>query len=345
MALLPVTIATIVLIAVYFAVPMIIYIAIMARFCCDRNLKDEFKHLVDKDEEFSRSMREIHANPDAMQAEEEMKRAMAPPPKVLLSFKDVTYRVPVGRGQEKGILFGVSGMFKPGSLAAIMGPSGCGKSTLLDILAAQKDFGTITGDIRVNGKPRSRLFRRVSAYVLQSDVLYLDLTVRETLFFTCELRLPHIVSTRHKFQIVERVLQSLDLVHIADSRIGDDVTGGISGGQKRRVTVAIELITNPSLIFLDEPTSGLDAYGSLQVVSVLRNLADAGRTVVCTIHQPRSDIFKLFDTLMLMKLGRTMFFGPSSEVLPFFRSAGQEVDESKNVADFIVDLTHDKTVG
>ena len=165
---------------------------------------------------------------------------------------------------------------------------------------------------------------------------------RETLWFVAQLRLSKSIGTKAKVERIDKLLTELDLAHVADERIGGigGSSGGLSGGQKRRVTVAIELVTNPSLVLLDEPTSGLDAYGSLKVVKVLKLLAERGRTVVCTIHQPRADIFKLFDKLLLLKDGETMYFGDAQSSLEYFSRYGVEVDTTVNPADFVVDLTH-----
>eukprot|EP00123_Amoebidium_parasiticum_P009594 comp19578_c0_seq1/m.23017 comp19578_c0_seq1/g.23017 ORF comp19578_c0_seq1/g.23017 comp19578_c0_seq1/m.23017 type:complete len:697 (-) comp19578_c0_seq1:129-2219(-) len=261
---------------------------------------------------------------------------------VYLSFDKITYTVKTGPKSTLEILHGVSGLFRPGRLTAIMGPSGCGKSTLLDILADRKSEGKVDGAIRINGHPRGAMFKRIAAYVMQSDCLFASLTVRETLLFAAEFRLPDEMSPSAKMRVVDDVIRSLDLGIVANTRIGDDRSGGLSGGQKRRVTVAIEMVANPSVLFLDEPTSGLDAYGSLRLVRVLRRLADKGHNVVCTIHQPRSDIFALFDDLYLMKAGRTIYAGPIKGIRDYFLEAGYEMDPTVNPADFIVDLTQKK---
>ena len=268
-------------------------------------------------------------------------RSRTAPPPATLTFRDVTYAVPRRGGLEDLlILKGVSGVLPAGSLTSIMGPSGCGKSTLLDVLADCKGSGAISGDIRLNGLPRPPNFRTVASYVMQSDSTHTMLTVRETLNFAAELRLPGSIPRPARLARVHETLMDTDLLHVADTRVGDDVSGGLSGGQRRRVTVAIELINRPQLLFLDEPTSGLDAYGALQVVGALRRFADRGQTIACTIHQPRADIFKLFDQLLLMSAGETMYFGPIAGIYPYFSDAGLPCDPGVNPADFIVDLTH-----
>jgi len=266
--------------------------------------------------------------------------ADVPNPSVLpsrLDFRNVRYTVDTPGGP-LAILKGVSGFLAPGTLTAIMGPSGCGKSTLLDILADAKEVGRVQGDILLNGTPRTADFRSAAAYVMQDDNTHTCLTVRETFWFVCEMRLPPSVSKKQRLARVQETLRDIDLEHVADTRIGDDVSGGLSGGQRRRVTIGIELINRPSLLLLDEPTSGLDAYGALQVVTSLRRFADRGQTLACTIHQPRADTFGLFDKLLLMYLGETMYFGPITSIYDHFEGCGVSVQRDLNPADFIVDL-------
>ena len=268
------------------------------------------------------------------------------PPRVLLSFQDVTYTV---KKTKKQILKGVTGWFAPGTLTAILGTSGCGKTTLLNVLADQVgDAAETTGEIYVNAQQKSNNYRRLCAYVLQTDTFLESLTVRETLWFTAEFRLEDSVSQANKIKVINQTLLDLDLDQVADRKISV-----LSGGQKRRVTVAIELIARPSLIFLDEPTTGLDASGTLKLVTVLRNLANQGRTIICTIHQPRIDAFNLFHMVLLMNSGQSLYFGPVSEVIDYFYSTkmvslvnqkdirnNNEETEPINPADFVLDLTH-----
>ena len=239
----------------------------------------------------------------------------------------------------KVIIKGVSGAFAPGSLSAIMGPSGCGKSTLLNVLADRMRVGNTSGDVLLNGHPRGMCFKRACGYVMQSDALFANLTVREMLSFTAELRVSG-SDVREKGERVNRVLRELDLVRVADSRIGGGNIRGISGGQARRCTVGVELVTQPSVLFLDEPTTGLDAYSSLLLVRSLRKLSDSGRTVLCTIHQPRPDIFKLFDTLLLMSAGEVAYFGECQQIGPYLGDVGITIPDDHNPADFVVDLTY-----
>ncbi|GBG30204.1 ABC transporter G family member 5 [Hondaea fermentalgiana] len=277
---------------------------------------------------------------------------------VYLSFHKLSYNVPLNKSAVKSaikenggkkpstpgwdrklILDNITGVFEPKTLSAIMGPSGCGKSTLLDILADRKHGGTTRGKVLVNGRPRSAMFKRVSGYVMQFDSLFPHLTVSETLRYTAELRITG-TDLKDKKEAVAKVIRDLDLKRVAHSRVGGNGVPGISGGQARRVTVGIELITRPLVLFLDEPTTGLDSFSSLQLVRTLRVLADTGRTVVATIHQPRPDIFELFDLLLLMKSGRIAYFGPVLSIGTYFGNLGIHIPEDASVADFVVDLTY-----
>ncbi|KAJ3089237.1 ABC transporter G member 22 [Quaeritorhiza haematococci] len=230
----------------------------------------------------------------------------------------------------RDILKNVTGFAKPGTITAIMGPSGCGKTTLLDLLAGRNPSENVQGTILINGKTRSqRYMKRISAYVIQTDALFSNLTVREILMYTVELRVPVSVSAEEKMQRVEQVMHELELSHVADTKVGrggDDAAGGdarsgggLSGGQKRRLSIAIELVTSPAILFLDEPTTGLDAYTSLRLMLTLKRLAEKDKTIICTINQPRSDIFE-----------------------HYFEEQGMPIPASANVADFVVDLTYTK---
>ncbi|KAG8825867.1 hypothetical protein FRC17_008487 [Serendipita sp. 399] len=224
---------------------------------------------------------------------------------------------------------------------AIMGPSGAGKSTLLDILARRQKRGTVGGTTLVNGRAvTDSEFRRVVGYVDQEDVLMSTLTVYETVLYSALLRLPREMSLQaKKFRTLE-TMHELGILGIKDSRIGEAGKRSISGGEKRRVSIACELVTSPSILFLDEPTSGLDAYNAYNVVESLVTLArDYNRTVVFTIHQPRSNIVALFDQLILLAKGQVVFSGPFAQCQPYFDGIGFPCPAGFNIADYLVDLT------
>lgn len=222
---------------------------------------------------------------------------------VSLTFADVNYTV-----SGKSILSNVNGYVEPGQMLAVMGPSGAGKSSLLDILSRKHKRGIASGRILINGaSPTRRQFKRMTGFVDQDDSLMGTLTVRETLTYAALMRLPRKMPLKTKQRRVEDVIQELGISKIADSQIGIPGQRGISGGEKRRVSIGKELVTSPSLLFLDEPTSGLDAYNAGVVMECLKKLAHEGkRTVIVTIHQPRSNIFKMFDSLMLLSSGQTV---------------------------------------
>lgn len=209
---------------------------------------------------------------------------------------------------KKTILENCYGDVKAGTLCAIMGPSGCGKSSLLNVLAGRSTPAPgieITGKFQVAGKlinPSS--FRRNIAYVMQDDALLATATPREALQFSAALRLPPSTTLEEISELVERTLEHLGILECADVMIGGELIKGISGGQRKRTSVGVEIITSPSLLFLDEPTSGLDSYSAYNCVQLLKDIAKQDQTtVLCTIHQPSSEIFYLFDIVIYLKEG------------------------------------------
>jgi len=245
--------------------------------------------------------------------------------------------------RNKQVLRGVTGGVKPGQLLAIVGASGAGKTTFLDILARRNKRGQVSGLVLVNGKQvPDAAFKHISGFVDQEDTLMPTLTVYETILYSALLRLPRDMSFAAKqFRVLE-TMDELGLLHVRDSRIGDSASGkrGISGGEKRRVSIACELVTSPSILFLDEPTSGLDAFNAYNVIESLSALArDFNRTVVFTIHQPRSNIVGLFDQLLLLSAGRAVYSGPFDQCVPYLRSIGKPCPDGFNVADYLIDMT------
>lgn len=196
------------------------------------------------------------------------------------------------------------------------------------------------GEILVNGKKRNEnKFRSMAGYVDQEDLLLDTLTVRETLMFSAQLRLPESVPYTEKLSTVDRTLEILGLSHVANSRIGGGGVRGISGGEKRRVSIGVELVTSPSVLFLDEPTSGLDSYNAFMVVKTLTSLArDAGKTIIFTIHQPRSDVFQLFDDVLVLTKGNVLYFGAASTAASYLESKGMSCPLGYNIADHLLDL-------
>ncbi|KAI8053515.1 hypothetical protein BDF22DRAFT_685095 [Syncephalis plumigaleata] len=253
-----------------------------------------------------------------------------------LSFREINYFV---AGSQ--VLNNVLGTVQPGELMAIMGASGAGKTSLLDILAQRNKSGEVQGDLFVNGKTiDNQTYRRVIGYVDQEDTLMPTLTVYETILYSALLRLPADMSTDAKHARVMDAIHELGIYHIRNRRIGESGARGISGGEKRRVSIACELVTSPAILFLDEPTSGLDAYNAHNVIECLRTLArDYRRTIVFTIHQPRSDIYAMFDRLILLADGWLVYSGSAQGARNHFAQAGYSCPLGYNVADFLVDVT------
>ncbi|XP_072046272.1 broad substrate specificity ATP-binding cassette transporter ABCG2-like [Amphiura filiformis] len=269
----------------------------------------------------------------------------------ILSFHDIHYTVQYKEGRckkaDKTILNGISGVFKPG-LNAIMGPTGSGKTTLLDILAARKDSSGLTGKVLINSKPLPSDFRLISGYVVQNDVVMATLTVRENLAFSAALRLPSSVSKKERQQRVEDVIEELGLEECANTKIGNEWIQGVSGGEKRRTSVGIELMIKPGILFLDEPTTGLDASTAASVMRLLSELTRKRHsTIIMSIHQPRDQIYRLFDKLHLLSRGETVYHGVTTDVVDFFTANGyaREEQDTRHPADFLLDSIQENEAG
>lgn len=239
------------------------------------------------------------------------------------------------------LLTNVSGEAKAGRLLAIMGPSGSGKTTLLNVLAGQLAASPrlhLTGQLYVNGSPFYMASPKI-AFVRQEDLFFSQLTVRETLSLAVELQLSKVLTPEDREKYVNDLIFRLGLVTCADSVVGDAKVRGISGGEKKRLSVACEMVASPSVIFADEPTTGLDAFQAEMVMETLRQLAQAGHTVVCSIHQPRGSIYTKFDDLILLSEGAAVYAGPAQEEpLVYFAEQGFVCQEHVNPAEFFADL-------
>lgn len=271
-------------------------------------------------------------------SDDEALKLMADHKPASLQFENVSYNL-----NGKTILNSLRGVARPGEITAIMGASGAGKTTFLDILARKNKRGEVSGDFFVNGEKVGDVdFKAVVGFVDQEDTMLPTLTVHETILNSALLRLPRDMTRSSKEQRVTEVEKQLGIFHIKDSLIGSEEGKGrgISGGEKRRVGIACELVTSPSILFLDEPTSGLDAYNAFNVIECLVTLAkDFKRTVIFTIHQPRSNIVALFDRLILLAQGRPVFSGPFGQCQDYFDRIGYPCPPGFNIADFLVDLT------
>ncbi|KAK7387230.1 hypothetical protein VNO78_27860 [Psophocarpus tetragonolobus] len=245
------------------------------------------------------------------------------------------------------LLSNVSGVFAPGVLTALMGSSGAGKTTLMDVLAGRKTGGHIEGEIKISGHPKvQQTFARISGYVEQNDIHSPQLTVEESLWFSASLRLPKEVSIEKKHEFVEQVMKLVELDSLRQALVGMPGSSGLSTEQRKRLTIAVELVANPSIIFMDEPTSGLDARAAAIVMRAVRNTVDTGRTVVCTIHQPSIDIFEAFDDLLLMKRGGRVIYGgkigrQSDIMIKYFQSIEgiSSIPSGYNPATWMLEVT------
>ncbi|KAL6583672.1 ABC transporter G member 11 [Orobanche minor] len=251
-----------------------------------------------------------------------------------LAWKDLTVTVTLSNGGDtQNVLEKLSGYAEPGSFTALMGPSGSGKSTLLDALSGRLAANAfLSGAILLNGR-KAKLSFGTAAYVTQDDNLIGTLTVRETISYSARLRLPDRMPWSDKRALVESTIIEMGLQDCADTVIGNWHLRGVSGGERRRVSIAVEILMRPRLLFLDEPTSGLDSASAFFVTQTLRGLSRDGRTVIASIHQPSSEVFELFDRLYLLSGGKTVYFGQASEAYEFFAQAGFPCPALRNPSD------------
>ncbi|XP_077271586.1 ATP-binding cassette sub-family G member 4 [Temnothorax americanus] len=249
-------------------------------------------------------------------------------------FENITYTVSLGfRRGEKEILHGINGRLPSKQLIAFMGPSGAGKSTLLDILSGFRTTG-VDGVIYVNGRVRHlNTFRKCSAYITQEDRLEPLLTVIENMRVAADLKLPSNTPQHKKEMIIEDILTTLGLYEHMHTR-----SGRLSGGQKKRLSIALELVNNPTVMFLDEPTTGLDSSSCTQVVNLLKILARQGRTIICTIHQPSAYLFQLFDQVYVLTNGNCLYQGATGKLVPYLENMKMPCPMYHNPADYIIEL-------
>lgn len=257
-------------------------------------------------------------------------------------WKNICYIIPY-KGGERTLLDNVTGYVAPGTMTALMGESGAGKTTLLNTLAKRVNIGVVTGDMLINGKPVDSSFERRTGYVQQQDVHIAEMTVRESLIFSARLRRPESISDAEKVADAETVIKLLDMEEYADALVGA-LGAGLNVEQRKKLSIGVELVAKPDLLlFLDEPTSGLDSQSSWAIVQLLRRIARAGQSILCTIHQPSATLFEQFDRLLLLKKGgQTVYFGNigdnSSIVLDYFEKNGaRHCEEKENPAEYILE--------
>ncbi|PAA51840.1 hypothetical protein BOX15_Mlig031189g2 [Macrostomum lignano] len=267
----------------------------------------------------------------------------------VITFRNIRYEVmvkrfPWSKAEKKVVLNGISGIMHPG-LNAIMGPTGSGKSSLLDVLAGRKDPQFLRGEVLVDGAEQPDNFKCMSGYVVQDDIVMGTLTVRENLSFSAALRLPGNTSAHVRKEKVDNVIQELGLSKVADSKIGTELIRGVSGGERKRTNIGMELITDPPVLFLDEPTTGLDAFTAGSVIRTLKMLANSGRTIIFSIHQPKYSIYRLFDNLTLVVAGCVVYHGNAGDnPLDYFARIGFHCEAHNSPPDFFMDMVHGEIV-
>jgi ABC-type multidrug transport system ATPase subunit len=255
-----------------------------------------------------------------------------------LQFRDLTVELPGGR---RKVLNGVTGGFRSGRVTAVMGPSGCGKTTLISALSNRLGLGTrVIGRTFINGSPESSTaLHDVMGFVPQDDIMYEDLTVKENLLYCCQLRADPSMSRAEQRQHVNRVIDSLGLFPSRHSLIGSTEDRGISGGQRKRVNVGMELTSKPLVLFLDEPTSGLDSTTSAELMQYLHRLTATGLTIAAVIHQPRIEVFLgVDDVIFLGRGGRVAYYGSARDAVQYFTEQGFPFEPTVNPADRILDI-------
>ncbi|KAL4092694.1 hypothetical protein PRIC1_011685 [Phytophthora ramorum] len=271
--------------------------------------------------------------------EVETKFTSSKAPKFTLQWRNINLKATAinphtKKPEEKVILTNVSGSAHPGELLVIMGPSGAGKSSLLDCISGRNR--AVEGEIVLNGQPWSNTTKRLASYVMQDDLFYQTITVKEHLVFQAKLRMGKTFTEEQYMKRVDEVMEELGLMKCRDTLIGGISLRGISGGERKRLSFATEILTNPSILFVDEPTSGLDSFMAETVTSQLQQIARDGRTVIATIHQPSSELFALFDQLYLLSDGSPVFQGKALESVDYFASLGYACPSLMNPTDFFM---------
>ncbi|XP_032690320.1 ATP-binding cassette sub-family G member 4-like [Odontomachus brunneus] len=251
-------------------------------------------------------------------------------------FRDLSYAVRTRyRGPKKQILKGLDGIFRSTELTAIIGPSGAGKSTLLNILSGFQE-GSYTGTVEYlnqGNKQSQRSCKKQLRYIQQTNNLYDYFTINEIMMIASYLKIDRSISRTSRQILINDILSTLSLLHIKETR-----TDRLSGGEKKRLSIALELIDNPSLIFLDEPTTGLDSSAAVQCVTVLKKLAKTGRTIICAIHQPSAALYEMFDYIYLVVDGYCMYHSPPGDTVKYFARQGFQCPKYHNPADYMLEV-------
>ncbi|XP_043485839.1 ATP-binding cassette sub-family G member 1-like isoform X1 [Polistes fuscatus] len=258
-----------------------------------------------------------------------------------IEFENLCYDVPVNKDKRKRILQNVTGYFEPGKLTAVVGPSGAGKSTLLNIISGLKS-SNVKGSIKINdhGEINANTFRKQICYIPQEFTLHPLLTAKETFYFAARLKLGQGYSKMKSRSIVNKIVENLGLTECLETPVGK-----LSGGEKKRLSIGIEIVTKPAVLLLDEPTSGLDSSSSNQIINMLHSMSNSECTVACVVHQPSSQIISQFDTMIVMNQGTTMYCGPRENMLDTFKDAGYVCPDFYNIAEFVLEVVTDQRGG
>ncbi|KAI3448444.1 hypothetical protein Pfo_005109 [Paulownia fortunei] len=318
---------------------------------------EKLSQLQGREEPNKKAHAEEHSrvSPPSTSAKSHRGRMVLPFEPLSMVFQDVQYYIETPAAmKEHGftqkrlqLLCDITGAFRPGVLTALMGVSGAGKTTLLDVLSGRKTIGTVEGEIKIGGYPKVQsTFSRISGYCEQTDIHSPHITVEESVIFSAWLRLHPHIDTKTKYEFVKEVLETIELDGIKDALVGLPGVDGLSTEQRKRLTIAVELVANPSIIFMDEPTTGLDARSAAIVMRAVKNVANTGRTIVCTIHQPSIDIFEAFDEVVLLKAGgRMIYCGPvgqqSSKLIEYFEgiSGVPRIKDNYNPATWMMEVS------
>ncbi|XP_038993647.1 ABC transporter G family member 28-like isoform X1 [Hibiscus syriacus] len=254
-----------------------------------------------------------------------------------VAFKDLTITL---KGKNKHLMRCVTGKLSPGRVSAVMGPSGAGKTTFLSAVTGKAPGCTMTGSVQINGKEGSiQAYKKIIGFVPQDDIVHGNLTVAENLWFSAICRLAADLPKPEKVLVVERVIESLGLQAVRDSLVGTVEKRGISGGQKKRVNVGLEMVMEPSLLILDEPTSGLDSSSSQLLLRALRREALEGVNICMVVHQPSYTLYRMFDDLILLaKGGLTVYHGPVKKAEEYFAGLGINLPDRANPPDYYIDI-------
>ncbi|KAF2013083.1 hypothetical protein BU24DRAFT_264171 [Aaosphaeria arxii CBS 175.79] len=260
--------------------------------------------------------------------------------RIQIEFEKLGFTLKGKQGMVNEVLKDVTGSASPGSLLAVMGASGAGKSTFVKVLTGKAR--ATSGITSINGTPTS-MTTKLIGYVPQDDIVLPELTVRENILHSALIRLPKGWTRREIEEHVDTLIHCLDLSHVENSLVGDVINPVLSGGQRKRVSIGIELAAAPMMLILDEPTSGLDATSALSIIKLLKSLSDLGVNVICIIHQPRREIFLSLDRVLLLAGGRQIYLGNTKDSVSYFRDLGYSISDECNPADAIIDIVSGDT--